>query len=140
MYQKHYGIQLCNTHLCARAGRLCSKADGGYCRGSRAVYTGNNRFIRGCHICFGICSKSCCKVHKTVKAALERENVERIRIFESEFSRHFLTFRRTLHSDEKIFYFSRLLLSFMCRYYFGGYCGDYETPTNDDPEECKRRI
>lgn len=29
---------------------------------------------------------------------------------------------------------------FMCRYYFGGYCGDYEKPINDDPEECKRRI
>ena len=29
---------------------------------------------------------------------------------------------------------------FMCRYYFGGYCGDYETPISDDPEECKRRI
>ena len=28
----------------------------------------------------------------------------------------------------------------MCRYYFGGYCGDYEVPINDDPEECKRRI
>ena len=29
---------------------------------------------------------------------------------------------------------------FMCRYYFGGYCGDYEVPINDDPTECKRRI
>lgn len=29
---------------------------------------------------------------------------------------------------------------FMCRYYFGGYCGDDETPISDDPEECKRRI
>lgn len=29
---------------------------------------------------------------------------------------------------------------FMCRYYFGGYSGDYETPINDDPEECKKRI
>ena len=29
---------------------------------------------------------------------------------------------------------------FMCRYYFGGYCGDYETPIHDDPAECKRRI
>ena len=29
---------------------------------------------------------------------------------------------------------------FMCRYYFGGYCGDYEVPINDDPAECKRRI
>lgn len=29
---------------------------------------------------------------------------------------------------------------FMCRYYFGGYCGDYEEPINDDPAECKRRI
>lgn len=29
---------------------------------------------------------------------------------------------------------------FMCRYYFGGYCGDGETPINDDPAECKRRI
>lgn len=29
---------------------------------------------------------------------------------------------------------------FMCRYYFGGYCGDYEEPINHDSEECKRRI
>ena len=29
---------------------------------------------------------------------------------------------------------------FMCRYYFGGYCGDDEVPINDDPAECKRRI
>lgn len=29
---------------------------------------------------------------------------------------------------------------FMCRYYFGGYCGDYETPIGDKPHECKRRI
>ena len=29
---------------------------------------------------------------------------------------------------------------FMCRYYFGGYCGDDETPISDDPAECKRRI
>ena len=29
---------------------------------------------------------------------------------------------------------------FLCRYYFGGYCGDYEQPINDDPAECKRRI
>lgn len=29
---------------------------------------------------------------------------------------------------------------FMCRYYFGGYCGDWETPINDDPAECKKRI
>ena len=29
---------------------------------------------------------------------------------------------------------------FMCRCYFGGYCGDDEAPINDDPEECKRRI
>ena len=29
---------------------------------------------------------------------------------------------------------------FMCRYYFGGYCGDDEVPINDDPEECKRRV
>ena len=29
---------------------------------------------------------------------------------------------------------------FMCRYYFGGYYGDYEEPINDDPAECKRRI
>lgn len=29
---------------------------------------------------------------------------------------------------------------FLCRYYFGGYCGDYETPINDDPATCKRRI
>ena len=29
---------------------------------------------------------------------------------------------------------------FLCRYYFGGYCGDYEMPLNDNPSECKRRI
>ena len=29
---------------------------------------------------------------------------------------------------------------FMCRYYFGGYCGDYETPIDDNPAECKRLI
>lgn len=29
---------------------------------------------------------------------------------------------------------------FMCRYYFGGYYGDYEEPINNDPTECKRRI
>ena len=29
---------------------------------------------------------------------------------------------------------------FMCRYYFGGYCGDYEQPINDNPSECKRLI
>lgn len=29
---------------------------------------------------------------------------------------------------------------FLCRYYFGGYCGDYEKPINDNPTECKRRI
>ena len=29
---------------------------------------------------------------------------------------------------------------FMCRYYFGGYCSDYEQPINDYPTECKRRI
>lgn len=29
---------------------------------------------------------------------------------------------------------------FMCRYYFGGYYGDYERPIDDNPEECKRRI
>ena len=29
---------------------------------------------------------------------------------------------------------------FMCRYYFGGYCGDYEKPINDDHAECKKRI
>lgn len=29
---------------------------------------------------------------------------------------------------------------FMCRYYFGGYCGDYETPINDNHAECKKRI
>lgn len=28
----------------------------------------------------------------------------------------------------------------MARYYFGGYCGDYETPINNDPAECKKRI
>lgn len=29
---------------------------------------------------------------------------------------------------------------FMCRYYFGGYCGDFETPINNNPAECKKRI
>ena len=29
---------------------------------------------------------------------------------------------------------------FLARYYFGGYCGDYEEPINDDPAECKKRI
>ncbi len=29
---------------------------------------------------------------------------------------------------------------FMCRYYFGGYYGDYQQPINDDPDEIKRRI
>ncbi len=29
---------------------------------------------------------------------------------------------------------------FMCRYYFGGYYGDFQTPLDDDPAECKRLI
>jgi len=29
---------------------------------------------------------------------------------------------------------------FMSRYYFGGYCGDYEEPIDKDPQECKKRI
>ena len=29
---------------------------------------------------------------------------------------------------------------FMCRYYFGGYSGDYGKPINDNPAECKRLI
>ena len=29
---------------------------------------------------------------------------------------------------------------FMCRYYFGGYSGDYGKPINDNPTECKKRI
>ena len=29
---------------------------------------------------------------------------------------------------------------FMSRYYFGGYCGDYEDPIDKDPKECKKRI
>ena len=29
---------------------------------------------------------------------------------------------------------------FMCRYYFGGYSGDYGEPINDNPTECKRLI
>ena len=29
---------------------------------------------------------------------------------------------------------------FLCRYYFGGYCGDYEQRINDNPTECKRQI
>ena len=29
---------------------------------------------------------------------------------------------------------------FLCRFYFGGYCQDYGTPINDNPEECKSRV
>ncbi len=29
---------------------------------------------------------------------------------------------------------------FTCRYYFGGFYGDYQTPINDNPAEIKRRI
>ncbi len=29
---------------------------------------------------------------------------------------------------------------FLARFYFGGYCLDYGTPINDDPDECKKRI
>lgn len=29
---------------------------------------------------------------------------------------------------------------FLSRFYFGGYCGDYEQPINDNPIECKKRI
>lgn len=29
---------------------------------------------------------------------------------------------------------------FMAKYYFGGYCGDYDKPIDEDPDECKRRI
>lgn len=29
---------------------------------------------------------------------------------------------------------------FMCRYYFGGFYGDYETPISDNPAECKKCI
>ena len=29
---------------------------------------------------------------------------------------------------------------FLCRFYFGGYCREYEQPINDNPTECKRRI
>lgn len=29
---------------------------------------------------------------------------------------------------------------FLARYHFGGYCGDYETPINDDSAACKKRI
>ena len=29
---------------------------------------------------------------------------------------------------------------FMCRYYFGGYYGDYQQPINDNPTVCKRLI
>ena len=29
---------------------------------------------------------------------------------------------------------------FLCRYYFGGWCGDYEEPIRHRPDECKRRI
>ena len=29
---------------------------------------------------------------------------------------------------------------FLCRFYFGGHCREYEQPINDNPTECKRRI
>ena len=29
---------------------------------------------------------------------------------------------------------------FLCRFYFGGYCREYEQPINDNHIECKRRI
>ena len=29
---------------------------------------------------------------------------------------------------------------FLCRFYFGGYCREYEQPINDNPTECKRWI
>ncbi|VPP39907.1 hydrolase [Streptococcus pneumoniae] len=29
---------------------------------------------------------------------------------------------------------------FLCRFYFGGYCREYEQSINDNPTECKRRI
>ena len=29
---------------------------------------------------------------------------------------------------------------FMNRFYFGGYCGDYDRPINDKPEECKKHL
>ena len=29
---------------------------------------------------------------------------------------------------------------FLCRFYFGGYCREYEQPINDNHTECKRRI
>lgn len=29
---------------------------------------------------------------------------------------------------------------FMCRFYFGGHCFDYQEPINDNPAECKKRI
>ncbi len=29
---------------------------------------------------------------------------------------------------------------FLCRYYFGGYSGQFDKPINDDPAECKRRV
>lgn len=29
---------------------------------------------------------------------------------------------------------------FLCRYYFGGFHGDYEEPIHNDPAECKRRV
>lgn len=29
---------------------------------------------------------------------------------------------------------------FLARFYFGGYCLDYGTPVNDDPDECKKKI
>lgn len=29
---------------------------------------------------------------------------------------------------------------FMCRYYFGGWCGDHEHPIQDDPAKCKEQV
>lgn len=29
---------------------------------------------------------------------------------------------------------------FLCRFYFGGYCFDYDRPINDDPDECRKRV
>lgn len=29
---------------------------------------------------------------------------------------------------------------FLCRFYYGGYCREYEQPIKDNPTECKRRI
>ena len=51
-------------------------------------------------------------------------------------------FRTWINSDNRESYnsFGNGSAMRVSRYYFGGYCGDYEQPINDNPTECKRRI